>query len=271
MMAAALFAFAPPAGSSPGRADIFRVARMTIAPAPSEVPASLQSHQVRIAGEDELLAVARLMLDVFAPESPPAAPALLPFMTSLLEANQRTARAAAAGRLAAELSQRVAVGSTIFIAAEAGVPADGAESGLPLLGTVDLSSQEMELPTHGLTGQLAHVHTGACPRRVRDKPRHVPVGSLYMSTLAVDSAHRKRGLGLALLRAAEAEASAQGVEGIYLHVEAANAGALSLYRGAGYSAVPPTPLLTTFTRALHLTHTDPILMFKRVPCEGAAR
>ena len=61
------------------------------------------------------------------------------------------------------------------------------------------------------------------------------------------------------------------VEGIYLHVEAANAGALSLYRGAGYSAVPPTPLLTTFTRALHLTHADPILMFKRVPCDGAAR
>ncbi|EOD32567.1 hypothetical protein EMIHUDRAFT_230722 [Emiliania huxleyi CCMP1516] len=246
MLAAALFAFAPPAGSSPGRADIFRVARMKVAPAPSEVPASLQSHQVRIAGEDELQAVARLMLDVFAPESP-AAPALLPFMTSLLEANQRTARAAAAGRLAAELSQRVAIGSTIFIAAEAGVPADGAEGGLPLLGTVDLSSQEMELPTHGLTG------------------------SLYMSTLAVDSAHRKRGLGRALLRAAEAEASAQGVEGIYLHVEAANAGALSLYRGAGYSAVQPTPLLTTFTRALHLTHADPILMFKRVPCDGAAR
>lgn len=270
MLAAALFAFAPPAGSSPSRADIFRVARMKVAPAPSEVPASLQSHQVRIAGEDELQAVARLMLDVFAPESP-AAPALLPFMTSLLEANQRTARAAAAGRLAAELSQRVAIGSTIFIAAEAGVPADGAEGGLPLLGTVDLSSQEMELPTHGLTGQLAHVHTGACPRHVRDTPRPVPVGSLYMSTLAVDSAHRKRGLGRALLRAAEAEASAQGVEGIYLHVEAANAGALSLYRGAGYSAVQPTPLLTTFTRALHLTHADPILMFKRVPCDGAAR
>ena len=149
-------------------------------------PAPTGSWTLRVAQPHELTAVAQLQLDIFAP--PPEPPALLPMLSSLFESNQRNVRAGMLKRLSDELQNRVDKGSEIIIAvpddasdaeAEGIVDISGqyVEPGLPyartartraavcvptptprsffsparrLLGTVDLSIQEMQLPTHAV-------------------------------------------------------------------------------------------------------------------------
>ena len=72
-----------------------------------------------------------------------------------------------------------------------------------VLGTVDLSSQELELPTHAVSE------------------------GLYLSHMAVAAFARKRGVGRQLLAAARECAISRGEECIYLHVEPANAAAVA--------------------------------------------
>jgi ribosomal protein S18 acetylase RimI-like enzyme len=60
---------------------------------------------------------------------------------------------------------------------------------------------------------------------------------LYISLLAVDPAYQRRGIGQALLGAAEAEARAAGAAGILLHAAANNHRARAAYARAGYEAV----------------------------------
>ena len=79
-----------------------------------------------------------------------------------------------------------------------------------LLGTVDLSIQEMQLPTHAVAG------------------------GLYLSHMAVAETARRRGIARALLRAASACAESRSEDCIYLHVEPANEAAISLYESSGY-------------------------------------
>jgi ribosomal protein S18 acetylase RimI-like enzyme len=55
----------------------------------------------------------------------------------------------------------------------------------------------------------------------------------YVTSLAVASAERRRGLGRALLLLGLADLEAQGATGLALDVEAANDGALGLYRSVG--------------------------------------
>jgi ribosomal protein S18 acetylase RimI-like enzyme len=189
----------------------------------------LPNTQIRVATEDELPEVAALQLEVFAPQT--SQPALLPFLAEMYLTNQAEVRRGMQARLSGELRQRLARGSTIFVASLG-------EHAREIIGGVELSSYEMELPTHGL-GE-----------------------GLYVSTLCVDPEYRKRGIGRALMEAVEAEAAGRGVIGIYLHVESCNEAALGLYERAGYTRQAKTPRFETFTRALNLKHREPLLMFK---------
>jgi ribosomal protein S18 acetylase RimI-like enzyme len=62
-------------------------------------------------------------------------------------------------------------------------------------------------------------------------------GLAYLSNLAVSPSARRRGLGLRLVRAAEAAAAAWGCRAVALHVCPSNAAAVALYTAAGYRAV----------------------------------
>ena len=122
---------------------------------------------LRLAEAHELEQVAALQMDIFAPEDdPPAMPALI---QGLFEANQRAARAGMRKRLTDELITRVDKGSDIITAVaegegdasmHAGDTANGlyTEPGPPLLGAVDVSCQEMMLPTHAIAGGLYLSH-----------------------------------------------------------------------------------------------------------------
>jgi len=59
-------------------------------------------------------------------------------------------------------------------------------------------------------------------------------GEAEVLTLAVEPAHRRRGVARALLRAGLAQAEAAGAEAAFLEVAADNAAALALYREAGF-------------------------------------
>ncbi len=85
--------------------------------------------------------------------------------------------------------------------------------------------------------------------------------SYYICGMAVEEAHRNRGIGKALLEEAERDCRRSGLTKLSLIVFAQNAGALRLYRQHGYletrrQAVVPHPLL-------HYTG-DAILMVKNL-------
>ena len=111
---------------------------------------------LREACSDELDGVARLQLDVFLPSTP--TPTFVPMLSEMMAGNQRAVRAGMRRQLCSDIAVRVSKGSDILVAA---VPADGAarqqhaavyaEADVRLLGTVDLSSQEVALPPHTLT------------------------------------------------------------------------------------------------------------------------
>src|SRR4029079_18732687 len=63
-----------------------------------------------------------------------------------------------------------------------------------------------------------------------ESSRHV----LHITGIAVDPGFQRRGVGRALLRAAEAEARTQGARRITLRVLAPNEAARSLYEACGY-------------------------------------
>lgn len=64
----------------------------------------------------------------------------------------------------------------------------------------------------------------------------VVVDEAELLTLAVDPAHRRAGLGAALLRDYHAEATRRGAARSFLEVAADNIAALTLYESAGYTA-----------------------------------
>ena len=121
------------------------------------LPRLCDAVSLREACSDELDGVARLQLDVFLPSTP--TPALVPILSEMMAGNQRSVRAGMCRQLCSDIAVRVSKGSDILVAA---VPADGvarqqhaesayadgvyAEADVRLLGTVDISSQEVVLP-----------------------------------------------------------------------------------------------------------------------------
>jgi GNAT superfamily N-acetyltransferase len=66
------------------------------------------------------------------------------------------------------------------------------------------------------------------------EPEDDPAEHAYVSDLVVTERHRGRGIGRALLRAAEVRARQAGVESLPVAVKAGNKGALSLYSAEGF-------------------------------------
>lgn len=203
----------------------------------------------RVASRNELDLVARLQLDVFVPF--PEKPVLLPVLSGLFEANQRSVRVGMRRRLCDDIGTRVDKGSDIIVAAvpaaqvppppdSGGLDGSYSESDVRLLGTVDISVQEMDLPTHSLSE------------------------GLYLSHMAVDPAFRRQGVGVRLLAAADDAARARRAKGIYLHVERSNAGARALYEQCGYVQLPENAVNLGFTTALKVQHRDVVLLYKEV-------
>ena len=64
---------------------------------------------------------------------------------------------------------------------------------------------------------------------------HEPVDHLYLDDFSVTAAYRNKGIGSALLRAAEAYAGETGSRAVLLHVEKTNTSAMRFYERSGYS------------------------------------
>src|SRR5688572_13704902 len=77
-------------------------------------------------------------------------------------------------------------------------------------------------------------------RHRSSEPDDDPAPHAFVSDLVVAAAHRKRGIGRALLRAAESRARAAGVGSLLLSVKAGNGAAAALYAAEGFE---PTELL----------------------------
>lgn len=92
---------------------------------------------------------------------------------------------------------------------------------------------------------------------------------LYITEVAVDSAMRRRGIAMSLIRGAEDFARGRGVQELYLHVDAQNEGALRFYERAGFRVVDDSIDTYTFAMALGLhsgsfANVQHILMAKDV-------
>ena len=112
------------------------------------------------------------------------------------------------------------------------------------------------------------------PRRTRSRDRESdePVSSLFLSSVEVKKAHRRRGLARALLREVEALAAETGCAETSLTVVKTNAPAIALYASCGY-ATDEGAGDDAFSRLADVI-TDPQRlmqhrMFKRVEREGA--
>lgn len=233
--------------------------------------------------------MAALQIEVFVPEADPMP--LIPMaamLQQLFVANQQQQRRAMVLRLANDLRTRVEKGSDLLVAA---VPLDPpqpdeelaaigqyGEVGVQLLGTVDLSSQELQLPTHSLVGGLYLSHMAVAPlfRRqvsarfpqfsLTDQPASARPRGVWVPSLIARFHLLAQGLGRQLLQAAEAAAIERDAEGIFLHVEPSNEAAISLYQQAGFSQQSPRdPAVVSFMKALKLEARQPLLMFKELP------
>ena len=112
------------------------------------------------------------------------------------------------------------------------------------------------------------------PRRTRSRNRESdePVSSLFLSSVEVKKAHRRRGLARALLREVEALAAEAGCAETSLTVVKTNAPAIALYASCGY-ATDEGAGDDAFSRLADVI-TDPQRlmqhrMFKRVERKGA--
>ena len=64
---------------------------------------------------------------------------------------------------------------------------------------------------------------------------HDPVDHIYLDDFSVTAAYRSKGIGSALVRAAEAYANRIGSQAVILHVEKTNTSAMRFYERSGYS------------------------------------
>lgn len=102
---------------------------------------------------------------------------------------------------------------------------------------VTVADQSMAPFPSDKTGGVAVVAWITCwPRRTkpRDKSEGASYASLFLSSVEVKKAHRRRGLAKALLREVEALAEDLGCAETSLTVVKTNAAAMSLYESCGY-------------------------------------
>jgi ribosomal protein S18 acetylase RimI-like enzyme len=102
---------------------------------------------------------------------------------------------------------------------------------------VTVADQSMAPFPSDKTGGVAVVAWITCwPRRTkpRDKSEGAVTKSLFLSSVEVKKAHRRRGLAKALLTEVEALAAALGCAETSLTVVKTNAPAMSLYESCGY-------------------------------------
>jgi ribosomal protein S18 acetylase RimI-like enzyme len=86
---------------------------------------------------------------------------------------------------------------------------------------------------------------------------------LYIADLAVREDSRRMGIATTLLKHIEDFAFKHGFDELYLHVEAFNEAARRLYLKNGFSVLPPSYEVTTFTESHLLRSADSFsLMFK---------
>ena len=64
---------------------------------------------------------------------------------------------------------------------------------------------------------------------------HDPVNHVYLDDFSVTADYRNKGIGSALIRAAEAYAGQIGSRAVILHVEKSNTSAMRFYERSGYS------------------------------------
>ena len=64
---------------------------------------------------------------------------------------------------------------------------------------------------------------------------HDPVDHIYLDDFSVTAAYRNKGIGSALIRAAEAYAEQIGSRAVILHVEKTNTSAMRFYERSGYA------------------------------------
>jgi len=84
----------------------------------------------------------------------------------------------------------------------------------------------------------------------RRRPRN---SILYVTEVAVNPSARRRGIGTRLLQAVDVVATVRGAETLYLHVDAANRGAMALYERAGYRVASlDESVFMEFTTSLNL-------------------
>lgn len=92
-------------------------------------------------------------------------------------------------------------------------------------------------------GAVVAVRVGAGsllrPRRGPERPDRVPAGSYGVLVLAVDPDHQGRGLGRALLEAAEGSARTQGFRALHLTVNPTLDASLRFYQGQGLHRLDP--------------------------------
>ena len=95
-----------------------------------------------------------------------------------------------------------------------------------------------EALTEELTNPAAAFFTAVEGREILGySGMHCASGECYLDNLAVFPAHRRQGVGKALLRALEEEAKKRGGEFLSLEVRASNESAISLYRSMGFQEV----------------------------------
>lgn len=131
----------------------------------------------------------------------------------------------------AALAERVAAGARCLVAADAAPPQEWA----PLAAGGPLVVASLDVTLHAAAG--ARVPFGS---------RAPPGARLYVSSMAVRRAWRRRGLARRLLESVEDLARTLDVGTVYLHVDASNAAAVRLYASAGFEhadaahRAPPT-------------------------------
>lgn len=103
---------------------------------------------------------------------------------------------------------------------------------------------------------------------------HDPINHIYLDDFSVTAAYRNKGIGSALIRAAETYAEQIGSRVVILHVEKTNTSALRFYERSGYSVfrddgqrfLLKKDIVGMFCEALREKDTEKLLAIPRVTC-----